>query len=287
MPVVFESTYKPPFGFSNGHIQTIFPQLRKVHGVQYTRERIETPDEDFLDLDWAIKGSNRLAILSHGLEGNTQRQYVLGMIRALHRRGWDALAWNYRGCSGEPNRLLRWYHSGDTGDLDTVIEHAAAHRRYSEIVLIGFSLGGNITLKYLGERSEAASKRISKAVALSVPCELKSSAIRLAKYANTLYMKRFLRSIHEKILEKAQRMPNAIDAAGFERIRTFTELDNRYTAPIHGFRDADDYFQRSSARQFLPGIRIPTLLINARNDPFLAEESFPFDEAKVQFLFSF
>ena len=280
MPVVSPSAYQAPFGFSNGHIQTIFPQLRKVAGVVYKRERIDTPDEDFLDLDWATVGSRKLAILSHGLEGNSQRPYVLGMVRALHKRGWDALAWNYRGCSGEPNRQLRWYHSGETGDLDFVIQHALHRNSYEEIALIGFSLGGNVVLKYMGEQGSTGDQRITKAVTLSVPCALKSSAIRLADRSNILYMERFLRSIEIKIREKAKRMPEAISATGYEKIRTFTELDDRYTAPIHGFQSAEDYFERCSARQFLPRVRVPTLLINAKNDPFLAAESFPIDEAQ-------
>jgi predicted alpha/beta-fold hydrolase len=284
MPYV-ESTYCPPAGFSNGHLLTILPQFRRVRNVRFRRERIETPDGDFLDLDWAQNGSARLAVLSHGLEGSAQRPYVKGMTRALQQRGWDVLAWNYRGCSGEPNRKLRWYHSGDTGDLHCVIQHAA--RKYSCLVLIGFSLGGNITLKYLGERAEDAAALVSKSVTLSVPCDLKSSAVRLATRANTLYMKRFLRSIGPKIREKAERMPGEIDAAGFHKIRTFLELDDRYTAPIHGFRNAEDYFEKSSARQFLPRIRIPTLLINARNDPFLAEPSFPYEEAALSEFFHF
>ena len=174
MPIV-PSSYRAPFGFGNGHIQTIYAHFRQVRGVSYKRERIQTPDGDFLDLDWSAKGARRLAILSHGLEGSTERHYVLGMIRALNRRGWDALAWNYRGCSGEPNRLLRWYHSGDTGDLRAVIEHAAGHN-YEEIAIIGFSLGGNVTLKYLGERAGSTHPLVKKGVAFSVPCDLTPSS---------------------------------------------------------------------------------------------------------------
>ncbi len=280
MPVVLNSSYTAPFGFSNGHVQTVFPQIRNVQGVVYRRERIETPDDDFLDLDWAENGSSRLAILSHGLEGNTQRPYILGMIRALLKRGWDALAWNYRECSGQPNRNLRWYHSGDTGDLDTVIRHVIARDRYSERILIGFSLGGNVTLKYLGEKGSEARRFVSKAVALSVPCDLKASALKLERRANRIYMIRFLRSLHEKVRAKMHLFPDSIKDTGFEKIRTFTQFDDRYTAPIHGFRDAEDYFAKSSSRQFLPEIRIPALLINAKNDPFLPEPCFPYVEAE-------
>ncbi len=286
MPVITPSSYPSPFLLPGGHLQTIIPAFREVKGIHYRRERIETPDDDFLDLDWAIAGSRRIAILSHGLEGNTQRRYILGMIRALHRRGWDALAWNYRGCSGEPNKKLRSYHSGETSDLHTVLSHVIARNQYSEIVLIGFSLGGNITLKYLGELGSQVHPLISKAVAFSVPCDLKSGALKLAQLSNVLYMKMFLRSLHEKVRAKVEIMPDQINDDGFGQIKTFYDFDNRYTAPIHGFKDADDYFAKCSSRQFIPAIRIPTLLVSARNDPFLAEPCYPFEEAKANPNFS-
>lgn len=281
MPLIEHSTYRPPPGLSNGHLQTIWTQFRKVRGVVYRRERITTPDDDFLDLDWAEIGVKRLAILSHGLEGSTQRPYVLGMVRALQRRGWDALAWNYRGCSGETNRKLRSYHSGETGDLHTVVQHALSRSRHTELALIGFSLGGNITLKYLGEQGTALHPLISRAVTFSVPCDLESGALKLAKPAARLYMLRFLRSLRQKVREKKRMFPGQIDDAGLDAIRTFHEFDNAYTAPIHGFKDAHDYFTRSSSRQFLPAIRIPALLVNAKNDPFLAEPSYPYEEARA------
>jgi len=287
MPVLSHSTYVPPPGLTNGHLQTILPLLRSVKGVHYRRERIATPDDDFLDLDWAEIGSKRIAILSHGLEGNTQRNYVLGMIKALHRRGWDALAWNYRSCSGETNRKLRWYHSGETGDLHTVILHVSARNIYPEIALIGFSLGGNVTLKYLGEQGSELHGRISNVVAFSVPCDLKSSAHKLARPVNKLYMKRFLKTLRQKVQDKKQLFPGLIDDSNLQGIKTFMEFDDRYTAPLHGFKDADDYFARCSSRKFLPDIRVPALLVNAGNDPFLDEASFPYKEAtsSAHFLF--
>lgn len=281
MPFIEHSSYRPPHGLSNGHLQTVLAQLRTVRGVLYRRERIATPDGDFLDLDWAEAGGKKLSILSHGLEGNTQRPYVLGMVKALQRRGWDALAWNYRGCSGEPNRKLRSYHSGETGDLHTVIQHALSQGRHSEFALIGFSLGGNITLKYLGEQGSGLHAAIVRAAAFSVPCDLESGAIKLAQPVAKLYMLRFLRSLRQKVRDKKRMFPDQIDDAGFDNIRTFMEFDNRYTAPIHGFKDAHDYFTRCSSRQFLPAIRIPTLLVNSKNDPFLAEPSFPYEEARA------
>jgi predicted alpha/beta-fold hydrolase len=287
MPLISNSTYVPPRWLRNGHLQTIFPQLRRIKGIKYRRERLITGDEDFLDLDWAENGSSRIAILSHGLEGNTQRNYVLGMIKTLKRNGWDALAWNYRSCSGETNRRLRWYHSGETEDLQEVILHTIARKIYSEIALIGFSLGGNVTLKYLGEQGPRIHPLISKAVAFSVPCDLKSSAIKLARNTNKHYMIRFLRTLRRKVREKKLLFPDQIDVRDLNRIKTFQQFDDRYTAPVHGFKDAEDYFARCSSRQFLGGIRVPTLLVNAANDPFLDLPSYPMEEAAGSSCFFF
>lgn len=281
MPIIERSSYRAPFFLVNGHLQTIFPSLfRKVSGVSYRRERIETPDGDFLDLDWSEAGSKRAAIISHGLEGNTSRAYMMGMSRALNRAGWDALPWNFRGCSGEPNRKLRSYHSGATDDLHTVISHVLSQGKYSEIALIGFSLGGNVTLKYLGERGGEVHSFIRKAAAFSVPCHLASGSRKLAQPSNKLYMKRFLRMLHEKIKAKMEIMPGQLDDAGYESIKDFKGFDDRYTAPIHGFANAEDYWQKCSSKQFIPCITLPTLLINARNDPFLSKECFPVEEAR-------
>ncbi|MCK8602770.1 YheT family hydrolase [Desulfoferrobacter suflitae] len=280
MPLFSPSSYSPPPFFSHGHVQTIFPALfRKVHGVSYQRERISTPDDDFLDLDWSTTGANRLAILSHGLEGNSNRSYILGMARALNRRGWDALAWNFRGCSGEPNRSIRFYHSGATEDLHAVVAHVEARKSYAAIVLIGFSMGGNITLKYLGERSPHIAA-LKAAVAFSVPCDLRAGSIKMAEFSNTIYMIRFLRTLHHKIRNKMRLMPAQINDIGYRQIKTFQQFDDRYTAPLHGFENAQDYYRKASCKQFLKNISIPALLINARNDPFLAPSCFPLAEAQ-------
>jgi len=278
MPIVSHSTYTCSPVLFNGHLQTILPVLiRRVRKVEYERERINTPDNDFLDLDWRRKGSRRLAVLSHGLEGDSKQPYVVGMVHALTNRGWDALAWNARGCSGEPNRVLRFTHSGATEDLHTVVCHVMAAYNYSELALIGFSLGGNITLKYLGERKP--DPRIKAAVAFSVPCDLECSSVRLAKPENRIYMLRFLTTLRKKIRALARSMPGKIDDRGYNQLRNFKDFDDRYTAPIHGFKNAEDYWRKSSCKPFLKGISVPTLLINARNDPFLAEGCYPSKEA--------
>lgn len=281
MPVIPQSSYSAPFLFNNGHLQTLYPTIaRKVEGVTYRRERIFTPDDDFLDLDWSRTGSGKLAILSHGLEGNTHRPYMVGMARILNRHGWDVLAWNYRACSGEINRRLRMYHNGCIDDLDCVVRHALNDNRYERAALIGFSLGGNLTLMYLGSLAEKLDARIRSSVAFSVPCDLKAGALELAKARNYIYMKQFLVSLHEKIRMKREQMPGAINDDGYSRIRDFKGFDDRYTAPINGFKDAEDYWFRCSSGRFLSSITIPTLIVNALDDPFLAPSCYPMAQAE-------
>jgi len=281
MPVIHHSSYRPPLLLSNGHLQTIYPNFfRRVEGVAYRRERVETPDGDFLDLDRSAVGAKRAAILAHGLEGSSTRTYMLGMVRALNRHGWDAVAWNFRGCSGEPNRHLRFYHSGDTPDLQTVITHVVEKGGYEQLALIGFSLGGNVVLKYLGEAGTKANPRIVAAVAFSVPCDLAGSARQMARLENIVYMKRFMKFLHEKIRAKMAAFPGAIDDHGYQRMRTFQECDDRYTAPLHGFRSARDYWRQASSKPMLPQITVPTLLVNALDDPFLSPSCYPHAEAE-------
>jgi predicted alpha/beta-fold hydrolase len=282
MPLIEHSRYRPPVLLGNGHVQTVVPTLfRRLDSTFYRRERIFTDDQDFLDIDWAERGSDRIAVLSHGLEGNSRRPYMVGMANMLNRRGWDALAWNYRGCSGEPNLRLRMYHNGATDDLDCVVRHVLKTGRYRELALIGFSLGGNLTLVYLGQKGAALAPQVSKAVAFSVPCDLRSSALVLASPRNRIYMEQFLVSLHKKIRAKMSMMPGAIDDARFSRIKTFKEFDDRYTAPIHGFKDAEDYWTQCSSGRFLAEIRVPALIVNALNDPFLADGCYPVHQASA------
>jgi predicted alpha/beta-fold hydrolase len=275
MPLI-DSSYRPPRGFGNGHLQTIFPALfRRVPVVTHHRQRIATEDGDFLDLDWNTENRNsRLAILSHGLEGDSHNTYIQGMARALLRRGWDILAWNFRGCSGEPNRHLHSYHSGFTDDLRAVVTHASS---YDKLALIGFSLGGNMTLKYLSEPD--LDPKIAGAVAFSVPCDLASSARQLENLANRIYMRRFLKSLSGKVRGKMRQFPGQIHDTGLDAMRTFREFDGAYTAPLHGFVSADDYWTQASCRPTLARIAVPTLLVNAQDDPFLPSACFPHEEA--------
>lgn len=286
MPLIENSTYQAPPLFNNGHVQTSYPTLfRKVKPVHYQRERIYTPDDDFIDLDWSRVGSKNAVIISPGLEASSEASYIKGMTHAFNRRGWDGAVFNFRGCSGETNRLLRSYHSGASDDLHTVICHIIAHNPYEKLALIGFSLGGNLTLKYLGERGAHLFPVIQSAVTISVPCDLRSSALRLAESDNRLYMKRFLIRLNKRVKEKIHLMIPPMTYEGFKSIKTFQEFDGLYTAPAHGFLSAEDYWTRCSSRQFIPRIGVPTLLINALDDPFLGKECFPREEAEKNPLF--
>lgn len=277
--MIIQSAYNAPFGFSNGHIQSIFPTLfRHIAPFFYTRERISTPDDDFLDLDWLKTRSKKCIILSHGLEGNSHRCYVTGMAKYFGENGFDSCAWNFRGCSGEINKNLRMYHSGATDDLDLVVHHVA--KLYDEIHLIGFSMGGNLSLKYLGEQHSSVHENVKSCVAFSVPSDLKESCDELEKKSNSIYMKRFLRKLREKVLTKEIQFPDNISSGNYSKISTFEQFDDRYTAPLHGFSSAKDYYEKSSSKQFIPSIKIPTLMVSAKNDPFLSESCYPISECE-------
>lgn len=271
--------YKPISWFRNGHIQTVVPSIfRRVSGVCYKRERIQTPDDDFLDLDWSCSGGKPLAVISHGLEGDSRRAYVRGMVKALNDAQVDCLAWNYRTCSGETNRQLRMYHNGCTDDLDLVVRHAVA-KGYANIILMGFSMGGNLSLLYLGQQSRSILPQIKGAVNFSVPVDLKDAAIQLGRASNTVYMQRFLRMLHRKIKAKMVLFPDQIDDRGYDRIKDFKAYDDRYTAPIHGFKSAEDYWAKCSCGPLLERIRVPSLIVNAGDDPFLGASCYPYQDS--------
>jgi predicted alpha/beta-fold hydrolase len=237
---------------------------------------LELPDGDFLDVDWHLRNGELhekpLLIVSHGLEGDSRRHYITGLIRSFPE--FHALAWNYRSCSGDPNRNLRFYHSGATDDLDFVIQEALS-RGVKDIYLAGFSLGGNLSLKWLGENGKKASQFVRKAVAFSVPLHLSSSSQQLTRWENRLYTHRFLQTLLEKVTEKSARYPQDITPSMLASIRSLYEFDNVITGPLHGFKDAEDYYERNSSLYFLSGIRVPTLIVNAKNDPFLSQECLP------------
>jgi len=270
MPLLDQSSYpRPPRYQFNGHLQTILPALLRRVDVKYERERLPLSDGDWLHLDWLDRGSRQLVILSHGLEGNSSRPYVKGMAQFFAERGWDVLAWNCRTCTGEMNDQLRLYNHGDIDDIGEVIQHALRTKDYEAVSLIGFSMGGSILMKYLGVHGKEVPAPIRSGIAFSAPCDLKASVQALELPGNGFYKRRFLKSLRPKIEAKAARFPEVVDLSKFSRIKEWRDFDDFYSAPINGYRDAEDFYQQASAKNFMAGTDRPILLVNAQNDPIL------------------
>ncbi len=282
MPIVSRSTYVAPRWLRHGHAQTIFPALfRRGPQIGYVRQRIDTPDGDFLDIDWSCIDANCAVLIVHGLESSAREAGVRAMAAALNRRGWDAAALNLRGCSGVPNRSVRFYHAGGTDDVTTAIQAVLRSGRYRQIGLIGLSLGGNLILKYLGERGTSVPAPLCRAAAVSVPCDLASCVQRIMAPANRIYMHRMIWLLKKKVRKMRTGRVGAVQGSSLRHIKTIADFDQCYTAPLNGFADARDYWSRSSCRPWLREIRTPTLLINAQDDPLLTDACFPFEEARV------
>jgi len=266
----------------NGHWQTIWPSLfRKEPEVTYTRERMDTPDGDFLDMDWVhSKGAASLVVLSHGLEGSTDRKYIRGMARAFAQKEWDVLAWNCRSCSGELNRTSKLYHHGDTRDIGLVVDYALRQKAYERVFLIGFSMGGAMTLKYLGTKGSDVDPAIKGGIGFSVPCDLKAGAEALEARSNGFYKRRFFRKLKAKLLAKEAQFPGLIDPAKFDEVRTWRDFDTWFSAPVAGYETVDDFYYHSSCRHFIANSQVPLLVVNAINDPILLPACTPHDLAR-------
>lgn len=278
MPVLKNSTYQPSFLFKNGHFNTSYRALFHQVDNNFKRERLELDDGDFIDLDISSVSSEKLVIAIHGLEGSSQSSYILSLTEVLNQHHFDVIAVNLRSCSGEPNRLLSSYHSGKTEDLEEVIEYISNQYNYNEIHIVGYSLGGNLTLKYMGEGK--VSSKIKSAVGVSVPCSLKDSSVQMELLSNWFYLNRFLKTLKKKSFEKLEKFPDSfITKEAILAIKNFKDFDDFYTAPAHGFKNADDYYAASSCKQYLPNITTPTLLITSLDDPFFSADSYPFQEA--------
>lgn len=245
----------------------------------YRRERWETPDGDFVDVDWWEPGvpdrSRPLVLVLHGLEGSSRAKYVVGLLTSVAAKGWDGAALNFRSCSGELNRRPRFYHSGETEDLDFVVATLLKRHPGRPLALVGYSLGGNVLLKWLGERGGRAPDELWAAVAVSVPYDLGLAAHRVDHGFGLVYGQVFLRTLKAKALAKAERFPGLIDPKLVRSIRSFAQFDEHVTAPIHGFAGARDYWTQSSVLPWLRAIRRPTLLISACDDPFLPASDLP------------
>ncbi len=275
------SNYNPPLLFKNGHVSTVYYGLfRKIQDLEQKRERLELDDGDFMDLDWSFakRPATKVVILLHGLEGHSQRPYITGSAKYFNSAGYDCCAVNFRGCSGEPNRLYRSYHSGATEDLEAVVTHLLEAKKYTDLYIKGVSLGGNMALKYAGE-GRVLPKELKGIVAVSAPCDLYSSLRALMSWENIPYARRFRKHLVAKLKAKQPKFPELLPDNEINRIKTLKDFDDVYTSRAHGFADALDYYAQCSSLQFLPTIKIPSLIINAKNDSFLGPECYPFTEA--------
>lgn len=276
MPII-DSKYSAPKLFQNGHIQTIYPVLfRKVEGVEAQRVRIDTTDDDFIDIDVSQNGSDHVVILSHGLEGSSNAPYVKGMTRKLGKFGFDVIAWNYRSCSGVMNRQRWFYNASDYGDLESVINWAI-RMGYKKVSLIGFSIGGNLTAYYLGDKGANVPSELVSAMVISAPIDIAEATENVTNWHfGKVYTESFLTTMRKKVVQKHQLMglPD-IDIEAIKKVKTFKEFDNLYTAIVNNFDSADDYYEFASAKRHLHKIKVPTLILNAANDPFLGENCYP------------
>ncbi len=282
MPVV-KGNYIPPGIFKSGDASTIYAAtLRKVDLTEFKRERIEISDGDFLDLDWSqIQNHHidKLVILLHGLAGKTDRPYMKGMAKAFNESNWDVLAMNFRGCSEELNRRYRSYHAGASDDLAEVMTHVLSLNRYKSIALVGFSLGGNMLMKYLGENRSRPTEIVG-AVGISVPCDLAGSLGAINKMRNFVYSKRFELNLKQHLYDRASKFPDRISREEIGACRSLRDIDDLYTSKAHGYKNASDYYEQASAMNFLENISIPTLILNAGNDSFLSDKCYPYKIAE-------
>lgn len=274
------ASYRAPGWLPGGHAQTIWPLLIKAKRPIYRRERWETPDGDFIDLDWNDGPANApvhtpLVLLFHGLEGSSASHYAIALMEEVRARGWFGAVAHFRGCSGESNRRPRAYHSGDSIEIDWILRRLRQLYRDRPIFAVGVSLGGNVLLKWLGEQGEAAYAVINAAAAVSAPLDLTVSGQHLARGFNNIYTRHFLRTLKSHAAQMLERYPGLFDGARVAQAGNLHDFDNAFTAPLHGFRDVADYWLRASAKPLLGGIRVPTLALNSRNDPFLPADALP------------
>jgi predicted alpha/beta-fold hydrolase len=276
--------YAAPRWLPGGHVQTIYAAtLAPRPRVAYRRERWTAPDGDFVEMDWladppaagGTPATRPLVVLFHGLEGSSRSHYALALMAAVRNIGWRGCVMHFRGCGGEPNRLPRAYHSGDSAEVDWVLRRLRGLQSGSPLYAAGVSLGGNVLLKWLGESGAGALDVIARAAAVSAPLDLAACGNALGRGFNLAYAWHFLRTLKPKVLAKQARYPDLVNAARLRAALTMREFDDVFTAPLHGFRDVDDYWARASAKPLLGRIAAPTLIINARNDPFMPRDALP------------
>ncbi len=269
--------YRAPWWLPGGHLQTIYPYfVLRRRPPPYRRERWDTPDGDFIDLDWVgTQQPAPLVALFHGLEGSSASHYASAIMRAVAIRGWRGVVVHFRGCGGEPNRLPRAYHSGDADEIDWILRRLRALPEHTVLFTVGVSLGGNALLKWLGRERANAAAVVDGAAAVSPPMDLMTAGDRLGSGLSRAYGSHFLARLKKKGLGKLTRFPDLYDKNAVKRTRTLREFDNLVTAPLHGFRDTNDYWTRASSMPDLAHVSVPTLIVHARNDPFLPGRFLP------------
>lgn len=277
MPLIYESSYtKRPFLLFNSYLETLYPFLTtKVHQIPYDREKLELEDGDFLDLDWVTNSSDTLVIFSHAFEGNSKDHFIEKSVSYLTKKGYDSLVWHYRSCGGELNRLPRLYSQGDIQDLNAVVNYAIEKKSYKQIILVGFSMGGSIVINYLG--SDLVHPNIKGSIVFSTPLDLKSASQKLTKGLNWFIHQNFLAKMKKKLKRKAAQFPDHYQLDRLKTIKNLSALSEQFILPLLGFPTMDDYAEKWSSHQFLPKIKVPLLIVNAKNDPILSENCFPYE----------
>lgn len=287
MPV-FQSDFIPTIPFRNGHFNTVYRPLFMKDSIDYERKRITTWDNDFIDLDFSKVDSKTLVLLIHGLEGSSNSNYIVSHANHFNNLGLDVVCFNLRGCSGEDNLLLSTYHSGKTEDVDFVVNHLLDSYSYDNLIIVGFSLGGNLTLKYLGEKGNQISSTIKGGIAVSVPVHIASAEKEMDKLKNKFYMEMFFKTMKSKVLEKSMKFPEfELDKKKLYKATKFKHLETLYTCPVFGFDSPEDYWNKASSKPYLLKTKVPTLLINAKDDSFLSRQCYPYEEAKKSDYFFF
>lgn len=269
--------FTPAWWCRGPHMQTLWPRLvRRKPRLSLRRERLELPDGDFIDLDWTQNSAGPIVIVLHGLEGSSRSIYARGLLCAIAKRGWRGVVMNFRGCSEEPNRLPRRYHSGDTGDLAYLVDILHQREPHTPLAAVGYSLGGNVLLKWLGSAKQT--EKLTAAVAVSVPFVLAATADRMQRGFSRIYQWGLLRNLRRSTAAKRDIMDLPITVSDLSSLKTFREFDEHVTAPLHGFDGADQYYSVASSRQYLRNITVSTLVLHARDDPFMTEASIPLRE---------
>jgi len=272
MPII-QSQFKAAWWLANPHLQTLWPTFfKKRPQLDLTSEKVELDDGDFLDLKWTKNHSDKVVIVIHGLEGSLESHYVPSLIKQLSDENYKVCFMHLRGCGDQHNRLARSYHSGASDDLEAVVNHIDQQLKMKIHAAIGFSLGGNLLLKWLGEQGDKA--RVNRAIAISVPFELNDAALRLKKGFSTFYQKHLVTRLQKRYKEKFETLGSPLKI-NVNELQTFHQFDDQVTAPLNGFKDVDDYYQQSSSKQFIKHIKVNTLILHDYTDPFMFRHTAP------------